>query len=78
MGDVLRYREARYIGQDPAGAAMALAILITMTGTACTGWLMDDPAQQAMLPDLPQIVALADADDDVPPSRESPPRHGHR
>jgi len=31
VGDVLRHREARYIGHDPAGAAMVLAILITMT-----------------------------------------------
>jgi cytochrome b len=31
MGEVLRHREARYIGHDPAGTAMVLAILITIT-----------------------------------------------
>ncbi len=64
VGDMLRGRERRYLGHNPAGAAMIAALLVTLSGTAFTGWLMDRPARVAMLPDLPQIVAPAQADDD--------------
>lgn len=64
LGDVLRRREARYIGHNPAGAVMILLILVTMSGTAFTGWLMVDPARQAMLPAMPTMIAPAYADDD--------------
>jgi cytochrome b len=64
LGNALRRREARYIGHNPAGAVMILLILVTMSGTAFTGWLMVDPARQAMLPTMPQMIAAAYADDD--------------
>ncbi len=64
LGDVARGRERRYLGHNPAGAAMVLALLLTLSGTAFTGWLMEEPARIAMLPDLPQIVAPAFADED--------------
>lgn len=64
VGDMLRGRERRYLGHNPAGAAMIAALLVALSGTAFTGWLMDRPARVAMLPDLPQIVTSAQADDD--------------
>ena len=64
LGDMARGKERRYMGHNPAGAAMVVALLVTLSGTAFTGWLMAEPARVAMLPDLPQIVAPAWADDD--------------
>jgi cytochrome b len=43
---------------------MIVALLVTLSGTAFTGWLMEQPARIAMLPNLPQIVAPAFADED--------------
>lgn len=62
--DTVHGREPRYVGHNPAGAAMIVAMLITLSGTAFTGWLMADPNRQAFLPDLPQIVTTAQADED--------------
>lgn len=64
VGTLLRGRERRHLGHNPAGAVMILALLLTLSGTAVTGWLMADPARVTMLPALPQIVAPAWADDD--------------
>lgn len=64
LGDMTRGRERRYLGHNPAGAAMVVALLITLSGTAFTGWLMEDEARLAMLPSMPAIVAPAWADDD--------------
>lgn len=64
LRDVVGHRERRYLGHNPAGAAMTLALLITLSGTAFTGWLLEDETRIAMLPDLPQIVAPAFADED--------------
>ena len=64
MADTLKGQERRYLGHNPAGAMMIVAILFTLSGTAFTGWLMKEPARTAMLPGLPQIVAPAQADDD--------------
>lgn len=64
LGDVARRKERRYLGHNPAGAAMILVLLLTLSGTALTGWLMTDPARLAMLPEMPRIVAPAWADDD--------------
>ena len=43
---------------------MVVALLVTLSGTAFTGWLMEDEARLAILPSMPAIVALAWADDD--------------
>lgn len=64
LGDMMRGKERRYLGHNPAGAAMIVALLVSLSGTAFTGWLMEDPSRVAMLPDMPQIVAPAYADDD--------------
>ena len=64
LGDMVRGGERRYLGHNPAGAAMIVALLAALSGTALTGWLMAEPARMAMLPEMPQIVAPAWADDD--------------
>jgi len=64
LGDMMRGKERRYLGHNPAGAAMIVALLVTLSATAFTGWLIEEPERVAMLPDLPQIVAPARADDD--------------
>jgi hypothetical protein len=43
---------------------MIVPLLFTLSGNAVTGWLMQEPDCLPMLPDLPQIVAPAHADDD--------------
>ncbi|MFN0194507.1 MAG: cytochrome b/b6 domain-containing protein [Aestuariivirga sp.] len=65
LGDMTRGKERRYLGHNPAGSAMIVALLVTLSGTAFTGWLMVEPNRMAMLPEIPQIVAQALADDDV-------------
>ncbi|SIR33276.1 MULTISPECIES: cytochrome b/b6 domain-containing protein [Paracoccus] len=64
VGDMMRGRERRYLGHNPAGAAMVVALLVTLSGTAFTGWLMEDETRVAMLPAMPAIVAPAWAYDD--------------
>lgn len=64
LGDMSLGKERRYLGHNPAGAAMIGALLVTLSGTAFTGWLMTEPDRLAMLPAMPQIVAPAWADDD--------------
>lgn len=64
LAEMTRGRERRYLGHNPAGAAMIVALLVTLSGTAFTGWLMEDEARLAMLPSMPAIVAPAWADDD--------------
>ena len=58
---MLTGRERRHIGHNPAGAAMVVALLLTLWGTALTGWMMADPARQSW---LPSIATPAFADDD--------------
>ena len=43
IADTVHGRERRYIGHNPTGAVMIVAMLITLTGTAFTGWMMADP-----------------------------------
>ena len=64
LGSMLRGQERRYLGHNPAGAAMIVALLLTLSGTAFTGWLMAEPDRVAMLPPLPQIMSPAWADED--------------
>lgn len=64
LGDMARGRERRYLGHNPAGAVMVVTLLVTLAGTAFTGWLMEDATRDAMLPAMPAIVAPAWADDD--------------
>lgn len=64
VGDMVRGKERRYLGHNPAGAAMIVALLVALSGTAFSGWLLGEPDRRAMLPELPQIVAPAFADED--------------
>lgn len=64
LGAILRGRERRHLGHNPAGAAMIVALLLCLSGTALTGWLLDQPGRMAMLPALPAMIAYAHADED--------------
>ncbi len=39
LRDMLAGHEPRYIGHNPAGGLMIVALLLTMVGTAITGWM---------------------------------------
>jgi cytochrome b len=62
LGDMMRGRERRYIGHNPAGAVMVVALLLTLAGTALTGWLLEEPTRLSLVPELPQAVSPAFAD----------------
>jgi len=64
LGDMTRGRERRYLGHNPAGAAMIVALLVMLSATAFTGWLLEEQGRVAMLPAMPQIVAPAFEDED--------------
>jgi len=38
--DIVKGREKRYLGHNPAGAAMIIALLLGIAGVAVTGWMM--------------------------------------
>ncbi len=63
LGDMELGKERRYLGHNPARASMIVALLLALSGTAFTGWLMEEQGRVAMLPDLPQIVSRAFADE---------------
>ena len=44
LSDILKGTEARYIGHNPAGGMMVLALLFGVAGTALTGYLMTTDA----------------------------------
>ncbi len=44
LSDMASGREARYIGHNPAGGAMVLALIAVMGATALTGWMMTTDA----------------------------------
>lgn len=57
-------REPRYIGHNPAGGTMIAAMLLTLSATVFTGWLLVEPQRLAMLPEMPTFVTPAYADSD--------------
>lgn len=63
LRDMAAGRERRYLGHNPAGAAMILALVLTLAGTALTGWLLENPVRLAQVPDMPQVIAPAHADE---------------
>lgn len=42
--DMLAHREQRYLGHNPAGGAMIVALLLALTGTGISGWMMTTDA----------------------------------
>ena len=44
LGDMLRGRERRHLGHNPAGAAMIVALLGTIAGICLTGWMQTTDA----------------------------------
>ncbi|RUX28865.1 cytochrome B [Mesorhizobium sp. M7A.F.Ca.US.011.01.1.1] len=44
LSAILTGREARYIGHNPAGGAMVIALIAAVGSTALTGWLMTTDA----------------------------------
>lgn len=40
LRDIAGHREARYLGHNPAGAAMIVALLAVLGGISATGWMM--------------------------------------
>lgn len=44
LGDVLRGRERRFLGHNPAGGTMIIALLIGICGLGATGWMMTSNA----------------------------------
>ena len=44
LRDLLTGRERRYLGHNPAGGAMILALLVVTAATALTGWLQTTDA----------------------------------
>lgn len=47
LGDMLRGRERRHLGHNPAGAAMIVALMVTLSGTALSGWLLEQSIEEA-------------------------------
>jgi len=64
VGDIARGRERRFLGHNPAGAAMVVALLVALSGTAFTGWLMEEPGRAETAARQLQFVAPAFADED--------------
>lgn len=44
LKDVAAHREARYLGHNPAGAVMIVALLLALIGIGTSGWLMTTDA----------------------------------
>lgn len=44
LRDIASGREVRYLGHNPAGGAMVVALIVTLFGTALSGWLMTTDA----------------------------------
>jgi cytochrome b len=59
MGDIATGREARYIGHNPAGGAMVLALLTMLVVLSITGILMTTPAywHSKPLEEIHEVIA---------------------
>lgn len=59
LKSMLRGRENRYLGHNPAGAAMIIVLLIAIGGTAWTGWLITLPnyAKSDLLSGAHEVLA---------------------
>lgn len=44
LRDIVTGREARYLGHNPAGAAMIIALILGMAGACLTGWMLTSDA----------------------------------
>lgn len=64
LRDIAAGREKRHLGHNPAAGAMVVALLLAISGTCWTGWLMAEPSRIAALPEAPTFVAAAWADSD--------------
>jgi cytochrome b len=51
VGNMAMEQNPRYLGNNAAGAAMIVALLVTLSGTAFADWLMEEPDRLATLPD---------------------------
>lgn len=40
LGSMVRGKEARYLGHNPAGGLMVLALMLAMAGVAASGWML--------------------------------------
>jgi cytochrome b len=58
LGDLGRGRARRYLGHNPAGGLMVVALLVMLTATGVTGWLALD-AGRGWLEELHEGVANA-------------------
>ncbi len=64
LGDLLRGRGRRYLGHSPIGAAMVVALLVSLTGTVATGLLAYGDMGGGPLAHAPApVTAAADAGD---------------
>jgi cytochrome b len=59
LRDVATGREARYLGHNPAGGAMIVALLATLTGLCVSGWLLTTDAfwGSEMMEDTHEMLA---------------------
>ena len=72
LGDMLRGRERRHLGHNPAGAAMIVALLLSLGGTALTGWLAAGADRMADLPGVTDTARAEDGGRDHGGRREEP------
>lgn len=59
MRDIATGREARYVGHNPAGGAMVVALLAMLVGLSVTGILMTTPAywHSEVLEEIHEVIA---------------------
>lgn len=60
LRDLLARRERRYLGHNPAGGAMIVALLLAVGGTALTGWLQTTDAfwGSALMEEIHEVLAI--------------------